>query len=120
MRLGKLYNGRDKTFFFASYEGLRLPKQTVLVEDYSLIVFCMYTVYSVHTSRSIALAYQQVRGKPCEFCGRLPPRSVSFRELTQIALKPVRRKCPPGIVKSINALPTIPKLAEDPCWFVYR
>jgi hypothetical protein len=28
-----LYNGRNKTFFFASYEALRLPKQTVLVES---------------------------------------------------------------------------------------
>ncbi len=26
-----LYNGRDKTFFFASYEGLRLPRETPLV-----------------------------------------------------------------------------------------
>jgi Carboxypeptidase regulatory-like domain/TonB dependent receptor len=27
-----LYHGRDKTFFFMSYEGLRLPRQTVVVE----------------------------------------------------------------------------------------
>jgi hypothetical protein len=33
VRIPRLYNGRDKTFFFASYEGLRLPKQTVLVES---------------------------------------------------------------------------------------
>jgi Carboxypeptidase regulatory-like domain/TonB dependent receptor len=31
--LPKLYNGKDKTFFFMSYEGLRLPRQTVLVEN---------------------------------------------------------------------------------------
>jgi hypothetical protein len=29
----KLYNGKDKTFFFISYEGLRLPQQQVLVES---------------------------------------------------------------------------------------
>ncbi len=29
----KLYNGKDRTFFFASYEGLRLPSQQVLVES---------------------------------------------------------------------------------------
>jgi hypothetical protein len=29
----KLYNGRDKTFFFVGYEGLRLPRQTVVVES---------------------------------------------------------------------------------------
>ncbi len=29
----KLYNGRDKTFFFASYEGLRLPRQSVQLES---------------------------------------------------------------------------------------
>ena len=29
----KLYNGRDKTFFFASYEGLKLPRQVVQVES---------------------------------------------------------------------------------------
>jgi hypothetical protein len=29
----KLYNGRDKTFFFASYEGLRLPRQQVQIES---------------------------------------------------------------------------------------
>src|SRR5262249_47391245 len=29
----KLYNGKDRTFFFMSYEGLRLPRQTVLVEN---------------------------------------------------------------------------------------
>jgi hypothetical protein len=28
-----LYDGHDRTFFFASYEALRLPKQTVLVES---------------------------------------------------------------------------------------
>src|SRR4029453_15397131 len=33
VRLGNLYNGQDKTFFFGSYEGLRLPKQTVLVQS---------------------------------------------------------------------------------------
>jgi hypothetical protein len=27
----RLYNGRDKTFFFASYEGLRLPRETPIV-----------------------------------------------------------------------------------------
>jgi len=31
--LPKLYNGRDKTFFFVAYEGLRLPKESVLVES---------------------------------------------------------------------------------------
>ncbi len=31
--LPKLYNGRNKTFFFGDYEGLRLPKQSVLVES---------------------------------------------------------------------------------------
>jgi hypothetical protein len=30
----KLYNGRDKTFFFLSYEGLRLPRQTPLLESF--------------------------------------------------------------------------------------
>ena len=29
----KLYNGHDKTFFFMTYEGLRLPGQKVLVES---------------------------------------------------------------------------------------
>lgn len=29
----KLYNGHDKTFFFATYEGLRLPGSSVLVES---------------------------------------------------------------------------------------
>jgi hypothetical protein len=29
----KLYNGRDKTFFFMSYEGLRLPRQTVITQS---------------------------------------------------------------------------------------
>jgi hypothetical protein len=29
----KLYNGKDHTFFFMTYEGLRLPFQTVLVES---------------------------------------------------------------------------------------
>ena len=29
----KLYNGRDKTFVFMSYEGLRLPRQTPLLES---------------------------------------------------------------------------------------
>jgi hypothetical protein len=28
-----LYNGKDKTFFFMDYEGLRLPFQQVLVEN---------------------------------------------------------------------------------------
>jgi len=29
----KLYNGKDKTFFFMAYEGLRLPRQTVITES---------------------------------------------------------------------------------------
>ena len=29
----KVYNGKNRTFFFASYEGLRLPSQQVLVES---------------------------------------------------------------------------------------
>ena len=29
----KLYNGKDKTFFFLTYEGLRLPRETVLTES---------------------------------------------------------------------------------------
>jgi hypothetical protein len=29
----KVYHGRDKTFFFMTYEGLRLPRETVLVES---------------------------------------------------------------------------------------
>jgi hypothetical protein len=29
----KLYNGHDKTFFFMAYEGLRLPKESVLVQS---------------------------------------------------------------------------------------
>ncbi len=29
-----LYNGHDKTFFFGSYEGLRLPRQFPLVESF--------------------------------------------------------------------------------------
>jgi hypothetical protein len=33
VRLGKLYEGRNRTFFFATYEGLQLPKETVLVES---------------------------------------------------------------------------------------
>ena len=33
VRLGKLYQGRDKTFFYGTYEGLRLPKETVLIES---------------------------------------------------------------------------------------
>ncbi|MBC8166784.1 MAG: TonB-dependent receptor, partial [Bryobacteraceae bacterium] len=31
--LPKLYSGRDKTFFFAAFEGLRLPKESVLVHS---------------------------------------------------------------------------------------
>jgi len=29
----KLYNGKDRTFFFMGYEGLRLPRETVVVES---------------------------------------------------------------------------------------
>ncbi|HEY2012556.1 MAG TPA: carboxypeptidase-like regulatory domain-containing protein, partial [Bryobacteraceae bacterium] len=29
----KIYHGRNKTFFFMTYEGLRLPRETVLVES---------------------------------------------------------------------------------------
>src|SRR5947199_4528877 len=33
LALPGLYKGKDKTFFFIAYEGLRLPKQTVVVES---------------------------------------------------------------------------------------
>ena len=33
LSIPKLYNAKDKTFFFADYEGLRLPFQQVLVEN---------------------------------------------------------------------------------------
>jgi hypothetical protein len=34
VRIPHLYNGHDKTFFFGSYEGLRLPRQFPLVESF--------------------------------------------------------------------------------------
>jgi len=34
IRIPHLYNGRDKSFFFFSYEGLRLPRQFPLVESF--------------------------------------------------------------------------------------
>src|SRR3984885_3363224 len=34
VRIPKLYNGHDKTFFFGSYEGLRLPREVPLVESF--------------------------------------------------------------------------------------
>jgi hypothetical protein len=34
VRIPKVYNGRDKSFFFGSYEGLRLPRQFPLVESF--------------------------------------------------------------------------------------
>src|SRR3984957_5724511 len=34
VRIPHVYNGRDKTFFFGSYEGLRLPRQFPLVESF--------------------------------------------------------------------------------------
>src|SRR5271163_1033142 len=34
VRIPHFYNGRDKTFFFFSYEGLRLPRQFPLVESF--------------------------------------------------------------------------------------
>lgn len=34
VRIPHLYNGRDKTFFFFSYEGLRLPREFPLVESF--------------------------------------------------------------------------------------
>src|SRR3984957_4508968 len=37
VRIPHLYNGRDKTFFFGSYEGLRLPRQFALVESFPRI-----------------------------------------------------------------------------------
>lgn len=33
VRIPHLYNGHDKTFFFLTYEGLRLPRETVLTES---------------------------------------------------------------------------------------
>jgi hypothetical protein len=33
LSIPRLYSGRDRTFFFASYEGLRLPSSTTLVES---------------------------------------------------------------------------------------
>lgn len=33
VRLPRIYRGRDKTFFFASYEGLRLAKENVLLQS---------------------------------------------------------------------------------------
>jgi hypothetical protein len=34
VRIPHLYNGHDRTFFFGSYEGLRLPRETPLVESF--------------------------------------------------------------------------------------
>ncbi len=34
VRIPHVYNGRDKTFFFFSYEGLRLPREFPLVESF--------------------------------------------------------------------------------------
>ena len=37
LRIPHLYNGRDKTFFFGSYEGLRLPREFPLVESFPTV-----------------------------------------------------------------------------------
>ena len=34
VRIPHLYNGHDKTFFFGSYEGLRLPRESPLLESF--------------------------------------------------------------------------------------
>jgi hypothetical protein len=34
VRIPRLYNGHDRTFFFGSYEGLRLPRETPLLESF--------------------------------------------------------------------------------------
>jgi Carboxypeptidase regulatory-like domain/TonB dependent receptor len=34
VRIPHLYNGHDRTFFFGSYEGLRLPRETPLLESF--------------------------------------------------------------------------------------
>jgi hypothetical protein len=34
VRIPRLYNGHDRTFFFGSYEGLRLPHETPLLESF--------------------------------------------------------------------------------------
>ncbi len=39
LSIPKLYNGHDRTFFFATFEGLRLPSQQVLTETVPSVAF---------------------------------------------------------------------------------
>src|ERR1700677_2188156 len=50
VRIPHLYNGRDKTFFFGSYEGLRLPRQFPLVESFPSLDMRNGNLYSYLSS----------------------------------------------------------------------
>jgi hypothetical protein len=71
----KLYNGHSKTFFFLSYEGLRLPREVVLTENVPSTAFRQGDLSSVPTP-----IYDPATGQPFPN-NQIPVNPVSARVL---------------------------------------
>lgn len=91
--LPKLYNGHDRTFFFASYEALRLPRQTVLVESVPSLA-----LRSGNLSRYSAAVYAPGTGTP--YSGNQIPAS----QISPLALSALKYLFPIPDAGAANAI----------------
>ena len=58
LSLPKLYNGHDKTFFFMSYEGLRLPKEVPIVQSVPSLAMRGGNLCSYMANQGVSQIYQ--------------------------------------------------------------
>lgn len=74
-----LYNGHDKTFFFASYEGLRLPKETPILVSVPTLAMRQGNLCSYLAGQGVAQIYQP-NGTPIN-CASVPVSPVAANAL---------------------------------------
>jgi len=81
-----LYDGHNKTFFFVSYEGLRLPKQTPILVSVPSLAMRQGNLCSYLAAQGVAQVYQP-DGTPIP-CGSVPVSAVAANAMTALFPKP--------------------------------
>jgi hypothetical protein len=82
LSIPKLYSGRDKTFFFLSYEGLRLPKEVPIVQSVPSLAMRGGDLCSYLVSQGVS-QIKQPDGTPIP-CGSVPISSLAANALTYL------------------------------------
>ncbi|MEO6983121.1 MAG: carboxypeptidase-like regulatory domain-containing protein, partial [Edaphobacter sp.] len=86
VRLPRIYNGRNRTFFFASYEGLRLPKESPLLVSVPSAAMRQGNLCSYLSGQGVEQVYQP-DGTPIP-CANVPIAPTSAKALSALFPEP--------------------------------